>query len=266
MNIPRSIPTNKAKIGTCPHGLPQGACPICSGMGGAGGSKKTDKIPGEMSWDECYAVWQQMLKAKELAQQKKNEANPLQIHNPINFSGKLENLAQKIADIIEQLSNFTQKTQNKYNIPKIFSKPLIIIAKTAIPILNLIKNIPLLAQKAISFIQEKLADISDKLNAIFGELRNSNEKKLSDKLKDFKKKFKSLFGIFDPEEIEEEKKMGENKQILANVSETIHVPARETTLSQPDNNPRQSLFEFKNIFKLRKDKKEIKDGTSTESN
>ena len=28
------------KIGTCPHGLPMGACPICNGMGGGGSVKR----------------------------------------------------------------------------------------------------------------------------------------------------------------------------------------------------------------------------------
>lgn len=33
------------RIGTCPHGLPMGACPICNGMGGGGGSVK--KTPSQ---------------------------------------------------------------------------------------------------------------------------------------------------------------------------------------------------------------------------
>lgn len=51
-----AIQSNNSKIGTCPHGLPQGACPICSGM--SGGMKKTDfsAKPGEMSWNECAAI------------------------------------------------------------------------------------------------------------------------------------------------------------------------------------------------------------------
>lgn len=54
MKLPLS-PINKSKIGTCPHGLPQGACPICSGMGGGGGARKVEtKGAGEMTWDcEC---------------------------------------------------------------------------------------------------------------------------------------------------------------------------------------------------------------------
>lgn len=235
MNV--SIPSvQKNKIGTCPHGLPPGACPICNGMGGGGGAtKKADPHAGEMSWDECYAVWQQMLKAKDLAQQKRNETLQSQMQSQISFTSKLENAAQKIANLSEKLVNFVQKTQAN---PTITSKLLALTAKIALPVLNVLKNITVLAQKAITFVKEKLADISDKLNAVFGELKNAVEKKISERLKDFKKKFKSIFGIFEPEYIEDkEKKVEENKRI----------------------------FEFKNIFKLIKNKKEIKDGTGNKS-
>lgn len=237
MNFPLSS-VNKPKVGTCPHGLPHGACPVCSGMGGGGGgaSRKVDRPTGEMSWDECYAVWQQMLKAKDLAQQKRNDAAQAQMQTPLNFTAKLNNMAQKIANLAEKLTNFAQKAQKT---PTLMSKTLAVAAKLAIPILNMLKNIPLLTQKAISFIQEKLADITDKLNAVFGELKNKIEEKISDRLKNFKKKFKSLFSIFDPTEAgEEEKQTEESKR----------------------------LFEFKNIFKLKKNKKELKNDTSSESN
>lgn len=197
MKLPlSSIP--KTRIGTCPHGLPQGACPICSGMGGGGGSsaRKTDEHTGEMSWDECYAIWQQMLKVKELSQQKKNEA----LKNPefvqINFSAKLDSIAQKLVNFSEKLSDFVQKSKEQTAIP---IKLASIFSKAAIPVLNALNNVTVLAQKIINFIQTKFADISEKLAAIFGELKNSVEKKISDKLKDFKKKIKSLFGLFENE-------------------------------------------------------------------
>lgn len=52
-----TVHTNSAKIGSCPHGLPQGACPICSGMGGTM-QRKADfsAKAGEMSWNECAAI------------------------------------------------------------------------------------------------------------------------------------------------------------------------------------------------------------------
>lgn len=199
------------KIGTCPHGLPAGACPICNGMGGGGGggsAKKADRPAGEMSWDQCYAVWQKMLQAKDLAAQKKHDALQAQKQAPVNFSAKLENAAIKIAGLAERLANFVQ---NAKPTPTIMSKTLALAAKIAIPVLNVLQNVTNLAQKALNFVQQKPADISDKLNAIFGELKNSIEKKISDKLKDFKKKIKWLFGVVEPEEIDKEREMENGK-------------------------------------------------------
>lgn len=223
MNVAASAVT-KRKIGTCPHGLPQGACPICSGMGGGGGSaKKTDSRAGEMSWDECYAVWQQMIRAKEMAQRKKELAQNQNIQAPISFASKFANGAEKIANLIQKLTNFS-KSQD--NLPKIIAKPLAIAAKIAIPVLNLIKNVAIIANKALNFIQTKFTDISDKLNAIFGELKNSIEEKISERFKNAKKKFKSIFGIYEPEyvdddekKIEEAKKQTKLKTLLHNIKE-----------------------------------------------
>ena len=202
MNIVKPF-VQQHKVGSCPHGLPAGACPICSGMGGGGGgsAKKTDRPKGEMSWGECYAIWQQMLKAKDLAAQKKNDALQAQMQTPVNFSAKLANAALKIAALAERLTSFVQKTQSTSTI---MSKTLAFAAKLAIPVLNVLQNVAILTQKTLNFIKEKFTDISDKLNAIFGELKNSIEKKISDRLKDFKKRFKSLFGVVEPEDLDEE--------------------------------------------------------------
>ena len=58
--------TTKSNTGTCPHGLPIGACPICNGMGGGLKSQKADfsAKPGEMSWNECAAIGAMMRAAK----------------------------------------------------------------------------------------------------------------------------------------------------------------------------------------------------------
>ena len=52
--------------GKCPHGLPIGTCPICSGMGG-GSTQRKDKprVPGEMTYAECMAAWIKIQAAKE---------------------------------------------------------------------------------------------------------------------------------------------------------------------------------------------------------
>ena len=223
-------PIQKMKAGSCPHGMPFGACPICNGGGGgSGGAKKvTAKPAGEMSWDECFAVGQ-MIKAQKLIQQQKDIAMQGQLHVPINVATRLENLSQKIAIIADKITDFAQKIKE---LPKIISKPLEIIAnKILVPLLNILKDIPLTIQKSINFVKEKLADISDKLNAVFGELKNGIEKKISDKFQDFKKKFKSLFGVFEPlrtteeeKRIEESKRLFNLKTVFQNIRENFKKP------------------------------------------
>ena len=63
-----ALHSNSSKIGTCPHGLPQGACPICNGMAGGNSTTKRD-IPrnvGEMTYNQCAAIGA-MLKAQKHA-------------------------------------------------------------------------------------------------------------------------------------------------------------------------------------------------------
>lgn len=208
MNKPLAA-INKPRIGTCPHGLPQGACPICNGMGGGGGAntRKTNSQK-EMSWSECYAAWQQMDKAKQAARQRQEIT-----HNPhLSFAAKLGDFSQKLANLSEKLANFAK---NPSNMPRIITTPLALMARVAIPILNTVKTLSNITQNTINFIKEKFINITDKLNAIFGELKNSIENKISEKLKDFKKKFKSIFGIYETEDIlDENKQIEENKRIF----------------------------------------------------
>lgn len=213
MNSPVSS-IAKRKIGCCPHGLPAGACPICSSMGGGGGSsKKAERPAGEMTWDECVAMGQ-ILKAQRLAQQQRQLAalQHVQIQPNPTLADRMGNLAQKISTISEKLATFIDKAKQT---PTIIAKTLAIAAKIAIPILNIIQSVPVAAQKILNSIGQKFVDISDKLTAVFGEIKNSIEKKISDAFKNSKKKLKSLFGIFEPIETdEEEQKIQEDKRIF----------------------------------------------------
>lgn len=190
MNIPPPL-LQKRKIGTCPHGLPQGACPICNGMGGGGGEsiKKTAK--------------------------NKNEAIQAQMISQYKMQLSIGSTAHQLTNLVDKLSAFSQKPQTNASF---LTNLAVFAAKSTLPVLNSLKNIANFANKTSNVIREKFTDISDKLNAIFGELKNSVEKKISDKLKDFKKKFKSIFGISDPEEVEdlddEEKKVEESKRMF----------------------------------------------------
>jgi len=205
-----SIQSNNAKIGSCPHGLPQGACPICSGMGG---SKKADfsAKPGEMSWNECAAIGA-FLKAQKNAQlQRQNDAKNFAMMQK-NFENSLMNTSQKLANIANIIA------QNTHSI---IAKPIGFVLNTLIgaPI-RFVANLPLSIEKFLI----KTIDITDKLTAIMGELKNFVEKKVSETFKNFKKKIKYLFGIFEPYEekkIEETKKTFELKTFIHDLYKKI---------------------------------------------
>jgi len=210
--------TNSMKIGTCPHGLPQGACPICSG---GGSMKKADfsAKPGEMSWNECAAIGA-MLKAQKNAQiQKQQDAQNFAM-KAAAFQKNMMNAAQKLVDIG---GFFTRNTM------PLISKPVNFVLNTIIgSALKFIGNVPIIISKAVNFIFNKFADISDKLTAIMGELKNSIEKKISDVFSNLKKKVKSLFSIFKPlnndndeKQIEESKRTFELKTFIHDLYKKI---------------------------------------------
>ena len=229
MNLPLSgIP--KTRIGSCPHGLPMGACPVCNGGGaGGGGAKKMERPAGEMSWEECFAVGQ-MMKAQKLALQK-DVAMQGQIQVSLSTVAKLENLAQKIAGIAEKLTNIMQKAQMN---PTILSKALVLVTNIALSVLNVVQNVVQVAQKVINFVQQKFADISDKLTAMFGEFKAAAEKKISDKFKDFKKKAKSLFGIFEPLDVDDEDKKIEEAKRLFDLESAFQAIKKSLTKKKED--------------------------------
>lgn len=185
-----AVQTNSARVGTCPHGLPLGACPICNGMGG-GGMKKADfsAKPGEMSWNECAAIGA-FLKAQQNAKLQREQDAQNFAQNVQAFQNALMNSSQKLVNIAQFFSN---------NTPAIIAKPVNFVLNTVLGnIIKTIANIPTTISNAIQTIQQKLADISDKLTAMMGELKASIEKKISEAFKEIKKKIKSIFSIFQP--------------------------------------------------------------------
>ncbi len=199
---------NNNRIGTCPHGLPLGACPICNGMGG-GGSVKKDNKPKEMTWNECYAIGQ-MLKAQKEARlhtQQMFAAQTLQAH--------LDNIQSQINAMKLAILNSS--------LPKPLTKALTVAldvivtpaAKALQMISNTVQNLANNITKAVDSFKQKIIDIADKITAMLGEAKAAIEKKISDKLKDVKKKIFSLFGIAgaDNEEDEEVKRIEEQKLI-----------------------------------------------------
>ena len=201
-----TVQPNIVKAGTCPHGLPLGACPICNGMGGGGGMKKADfsAKPGEMSWNECAAIGA-FLKAQQNAKIAREQDAQNFARQAIAFQNAMMNASQKIAVMTSFISN---------TMPAAIAKPVNFVLNTVVGgALNLIKNMPAAIQNFTQTISQKFADISDKVAAVYGEIKAEIAKKISEPLNEFKKKIKSLFGIFNPENTDNnDKQIDETKK------------------------------------------------------
>ena len=231
-----AVQTNSSRVGTCPHGPPLGACPICNGMGG-GGMKKADfsAKPGEMSWNECAAIGA-FLKAQQNAKLQRAQDAQNFAQNVLAFQNALMNSSQKLANIAQFFSN---------NTPAIIAKPVNFVLNTVLGgILRAAANLPSIVSQTIQNIQHKLADISDKLTAMLGEFKASVEKKISEAFKDFKKKIKSLFSIFQPmdadnddKQIDETKKAFELRTFIHDLYKKLMQDEKD--LEENDNQPSQ---------------------------
>lgn len=201
-----AVQTNSARVGTCPHGLPLGACPICNGMSGGGGMKKADfsAKPGEMSWNECAAIGA-FLKAQQNAKLQRQQDAQNFAQQAIAFQNAMTNASQRMASLAQFFSA---------NTPAIIARPVNFVLNNIIgSAINTIKNIPASISNAIQTLGQKLADISDKLTAMVGELKAAINKKISETFSELKKKVKSLFSIFSPQDADdEEKKIDETKK------------------------------------------------------
>lgn len=201
-----AVHANNARIGTCPHGLPQGACPICNGMGGGGGMRKADfsAKPGEMSWNECAAIGA-FLKAQQNAKLQRQQDAQNFAQQAVAFQNAMNNASQKAAALAQFFSA---------NTPAIIAKPVNFVLNTVIGgTLNAIKSFPQTVQNALQTVGQKLADISDKLAAVYGEVKTAIAKKLSETLNEFKKKVKSLFSLFNPQDADnDDKQVDETKK------------------------------------------------------
>lgn len=199
---------NNSKVGggLCPHGLPPSACPICSGGMGGASQKRADHTakPGEMSWNECAAIGA-MMRAQKLAKQRNLQANENRLMQIAKFESQMMNISQKLADLAAIISK---------NTPSVIAKPVnFILNKMASPLADFAKNIPVNILKTMDNLRQKFVDIQDKLNAMFGEFKNSVEKKISDTLANFKKKFKMLFQVDETSRADDEdKKIEEDKR------------------------------------------------------
>lgn len=222
-----TLNANTVKAGTCPHGMPLGACPICNGMGGGGGMRKADfsAKPGEMSWNECAAIGA-FLKAQANAKARRQQDLQNYALQMQNFQTSMVNARARVAELAQF---FTQNT------PAIIAKPVNFVLNTVLGgTLNIIKNLPAAIQTAFQTIQQKFADISDKLTAMMGELKAAVEKKISETFSELKKKVKSLFAIFSPLDAENEDKQIDETKKTFELRTFIHELYKKLTENEKD--------------------------------
>ena len=222
-----TIQTNSARVGTCPHGLPLGACPICNGMGGGGGMRKADfsAKPGEMSWNECAAIGA-FLKAQ--ANAKAQRQQDIQ-----NYALQLQAFQTSMDSAKARLVQLTQMISS--SMPAIIAKPINLILNMVVGnAINIIRTIPTAIANTIQTIQQKFADISDKLTAIMGELKAAVEKKISETFNELKKKVKSLFSIFKPLDADNEDKQIDETKRTFELRTFIHDLYKKLTKGEKD--------------------------------
>ncbi len=176
-------------------------------MAGGGGMRMGERPQkaGEMSYHQCAMIGN-MMRARELAEKR-------QAQNLEKQAEALKAFESTMARASENLKNFIQQMGQN-----IITKPIaFIVQNTALPIVNFIQNIP----KFIQNLQNLKFEIQDKLNAIFGEVKNFIQKKMADIVSSLKSKFEGLFKIFkkhnaedDDTKIDDDKKIFNLKTIL----------------------------------------------------
>ncbi len=213
--MPNSVQNiNKVNAGTCPHGLAPGACPICSKMGGGGGrAGERPQKPGEMSYHQCA-----MIGAMMRAREHRIEAHEQNLEKHLEA---LKNFESTMAKLSENMIEFAERISNN-----ILLKPAALIIKNiGVPIVNFIRNLPLIAANITERfieIKEKFADITDKLTAIFGEAKAFIEKKVSELISTVKSKFEGLFKILKRNNTDDEDtKIDDDKRIF-NLKTILH--------------------------------------------
>lgn len=202
---------NKIKPGCCPHGLPAGACPVCS-QSGAGTLRQSDRNrkPGEMTYHECLIIGN-MLKARALAQKNRKAYLNQHILN-------IQAFETAITKAIQNMKEFTQILSQNF-----VTKPVAFVLNiTIIPILTVIKAIP----KLIQTLNNLRFEIMDKLAAIFGEAKAFILKKAEEGLKVISSFFKKIFKTSkknnsddDDTKIDDDKKIFNLKTVIQKIKE-----------------------------------------------
>ncbi len=203
MSSPVATRMNRIKSGTCPHGMPAGACPICNGMGsGVSNKQQNVRKAGEMTWSECFAMGLRM-KADRLHKQQiiqeRRDAHLALLRLQEVLSARLQKL-ENLKIVFERfLPAPVAKIAN--GVVNIIAIPIIKIVQK---LTSIMQNLNINLQQMITTLKENIQGAQEKLAAIFGEIFNSKEKFLSERFKLARKKvFAFLFDkITEDNEIE----------------------------------------------------------------
>lgn len=207
---------HNAKVGCCPHGLPAGACPICSGMAGGNSTTKRDtpRNVGEMTYNQCAAIGA-MLRAQKAARQRAEANQQSFIQSMMQFNKNLQNVHQRILELASNIQK---------SMPAIISAPVnFVLIQVVARIVNITSGIA----NVIANVAQKLVDIADKLAAVYGELKASVSKALSNLAGNIKKKLKSMFFIFGADETDDEEKKIDETQKAFNLKTFLHSLSRK---------------------------------------
>ena len=192
MSSPIAAQSN-TKAGMCPHGLPPAACPICSGGGMGGAGKMRDMAATkpirstEWSFMKCYAAGL-AIRAREARAENAKTVFEKQIEFAKQLGQSIRNLSERIQNAIKNIQNSLPPAMQ--NVVQVLNNVIIT------PVLNLIAQIPKLIEKFALF-QQRVADFiqqaAEKLSAIFGDIKNFIERRITE---NFKKKAKKFFLFF----------------------------------------------------------------------
>ena len=201
-----AVRPHSKKVETCPHGLPLGACTICNGMAGVNSTTKRDtpRNVGEMSYNQCAAIGA-MLRAQKHARAQAQQAQQNHLQALANFQKNIANTHQRLVEFATMINN---------TMPAIIAKPVnFILTQIVGRVLTVIQNLPTTIANFTQMVSQKFAEISDKLAAVYGELKAAVEEKVSKFFTETKKKLKSLFFVFGTQETDDEdKKIDEAKR------------------------------------------------------
>lgn len=200
-------------LNKCPHGFPVGTCPICSGHGGISKDKNKPRVKGEMSYNECMAVWIRMQNAKKDKLQQKIqtrletiEKNSLKrkIARLIAQKNSLIRFYDKINTIKEKIDNLSK---NNSFISKIVSNVLKLPLNIVQTVLQIANFSYIATLKTLSF----LISVQEKLSSLLGEIKSFINSKIFKKTKELFKTILSLFCETESQDDETKEKINFRK-------------------------------------------------------